>query len=198
MNSSEWLSIVEYARTYALSDMTVRRRIKTGRLHAELRDGKYYIPASVKPNSGFNDEDVLGIRPIPKAQPIIKSHPNPTLTHVNQSSLASHNFERLPASPEKKSPVSNALSDNFGRTVHGTQSAANEFANTDDSAASVSDFAHRLINKFSQVEKAIEEKYQNRMEKLAEELKNRDLIIHSLKQNVEDLQTLVKVLEARR
>ncbi len=42
----EWLSIVEYARHYQVSDMTVRRRIKTGRLQAVLREGKYYIPAS--------------------------------------------------------------------------------------------------------------------------------------------------------
>ena len=39
-----WLSIVEYARTYAVSDMTVRRRIKNGKLQAQLKDGKYYIP----------------------------------------------------------------------------------------------------------------------------------------------------------
>jgi hypothetical protein len=41
----EWLSIVEYARKYQISDMTIRRRIKTGKLKAELKDGKYYIPA---------------------------------------------------------------------------------------------------------------------------------------------------------
>jgi hypothetical protein len=42
----EWLSIVEYARHHQLSDMTVRRRIKTGRLEAVLQEGKYYIPAA--------------------------------------------------------------------------------------------------------------------------------------------------------
>ena len=41
--SEQWLSIVDYARTNNLSDMTVRRRIKTGRLEAVLRDGKYFI-----------------------------------------------------------------------------------------------------------------------------------------------------------
>ena len=39
-----WLSIVEYARTYSVSDMTVRRRIKNGKLQAQLKEGKYYIP----------------------------------------------------------------------------------------------------------------------------------------------------------
>src|SRR4051794_298142 len=42
--AEQLLSIVEYARAFQLSDMTVRRRIKTGRLQAFLQDGKYYIP----------------------------------------------------------------------------------------------------------------------------------------------------------
>lgn len=42
--SDQWLSIVEYARTYGISDMTIRRRIRTGKLEAQLRDGKYFIP----------------------------------------------------------------------------------------------------------------------------------------------------------
>ncbi|MBP6217375.1 MAG: hypothetical protein KA436_02185 [Oligoflexales bacterium] len=41
--ADKWLSIVEYARHFNISDMTVRRRIKTGRLSAELKEGKYYI-----------------------------------------------------------------------------------------------------------------------------------------------------------
>ena len=42
--ADQWLSIVEYARCFNISDMTVRRRIKNGKLHAVLREGKYYIP----------------------------------------------------------------------------------------------------------------------------------------------------------
>ena len=44
-----WLSIIEYARKYNISDITVRRRIKTGRIPAVLRDGKYYIAAQNLP-----------------------------------------------------------------------------------------------------------------------------------------------------
>lgn len=43
----QWLSIAEYARHYNISDMTVRRRIKTGKIHAVLKDGKYFIPIDV-------------------------------------------------------------------------------------------------------------------------------------------------------
>lgn len=42
--SQKWLSIVEYARAFNISDMTIRRRIKTGKLMATLKDGKYFIP----------------------------------------------------------------------------------------------------------------------------------------------------------
>ncbi|NRA45699.1 MAG: hypothetical protein HRU09_12150 [Oligoflexales bacterium] len=42
--ADQWLSIVEYARCFNISDMTVRRRIKNGKLHAVLKEGKYYIP----------------------------------------------------------------------------------------------------------------------------------------------------------
>src|SRR3989338_5263511 len=61
--SDSWMYIIEYARYYKVSDMTVRRRIKTGRIQAELRDGKYYIPAN---ETGISkhvtiDEDELEI-----------------------------------------------------------------------------------------------------------------------------------------
>ncbi|MCY4381223.1 MAG: hypothetical protein OXC40_06630, partial [Proteobacteria bacterium] len=45
--AQQWLSIVEYARAYNISDMTIRRRIKTGKLSATLKDGKYFIPVDV-------------------------------------------------------------------------------------------------------------------------------------------------------
>ena len=35
--AEQWMSIVEYARTFSISDMTVRRRIKNGKLNAVLR-----------------------------------------------------------------------------------------------------------------------------------------------------------------
>jgi hypothetical protein len=44
--AEQWLSIVEFARRYKISDMTIRRRIKTGKLQAVLQEGKYYIPMS--------------------------------------------------------------------------------------------------------------------------------------------------------
>lgn len=41
--TEQWLSIVEYAKRHDISDMTVRRRIRAGKVNAELREGKYFI-----------------------------------------------------------------------------------------------------------------------------------------------------------
>lgn len=74
----QWMSIVEYARVHGISDMTIRRRIKTGRLAAVLRDGKYYIPADAR--------GVAPASPTPKtpapppSPPLVKAHPAPSRT----------------------------------------------------------------------------------------------------------------------
>ena len=47
---NEWVSISEYARRFNLSEITVRRRIKQGRVNAELKNGKYYISAPSSAN----------------------------------------------------------------------------------------------------------------------------------------------------
>jgi hypothetical protein len=61
--AEQWLSIVEYARTFAVSDMTVRRRIKTGRLHAVLQEGKYFIPVAVDPSTAAVRRPESAVRP---------------------------------------------------------------------------------------------------------------------------------------
>ena len=47
---NEWVSISEYARRFNLSEITVRRRIKQGRVNAELKNGKYYISSPSSEN----------------------------------------------------------------------------------------------------------------------------------------------------
>ena len=59
--SQRWLSIVEYARTYSISDMTVRRRIKNGKLNAQLKDGKYYIPVEYENHAASHMNSSIGM-----------------------------------------------------------------------------------------------------------------------------------------
>ena len=44
--NSQWCSITEYSRRLNISEMTVRRRIKSGKLVTKMSDGKYYIDIS--------------------------------------------------------------------------------------------------------------------------------------------------------
>jgi hypothetical protein len=198
MNSPEWLSIVEYARTYAVSDMTVRRRIKTGRLHAELREGKYYIP--VRSEDSFLSSAVpqqSSGRPSHAPVTVMKSHPDPIKTHMQAPVINSLAIDLPTANPVTSREASQLSAPREVRDLERPTSHSAVLA-TDNQGPSVSQFADLLINRFNKVESHLEECYRTRMEKLTEELKNRDLVIHSLKQNVEDLQTLVKVLEGRR
>src|SRR5579859_7550667 len=43
---SDWLTIREAALALGISDLTVRRRIKDGRMEHTLRDGKYFVRLS--------------------------------------------------------------------------------------------------------------------------------------------------------
>lgn len=58
--TEQWLSIVEYAKKHDISDMTVRRRIRAGKVDAELREGKYFIRVP-----GMGDAGVTEVPPAP-------------------------------------------------------------------------------------------------------------------------------------
>jgi hypothetical protein len=94
--SQEWLSIIEYARKHQISDMTIRRRIKTGRLEAVLRDGKYYIQASTPPREHFFEESP---QPPRSSMPTGPSYP-PESIYVPQSSVRLE--PRVPSFTEDK------------------------------------------------------------------------------------------------
>lgn len=61
---NEWVSISEYARRFNLSEITVRRRIKQGRVNAELKNGKYYISSPSAANIAKADTSPVS-RPVP-------------------------------------------------------------------------------------------------------------------------------------
>ncbi|MCY4443648.1 MAG: helix-turn-helix domain-containing protein [Proteobacteria bacterium] len=92
--AQRWLSIVEYARAFNISDMTIRRRIKTGKLSATLKDGKYFIPVS---EDAYGRTQESGSSPQPhQSSPTYsytgrsKSHPSPR--SVSSSSERSESY----------------------------------------------------------------------------------------------------------
>lgn len=92
--SDAWMSIIEYARRYNVSDMTVRRRIKTGRLSAELRDGKYYI--AVRDSSAFGREKKETMHYAPPAemdQPFLRTRSNESIQNPRRRYLYQNEAE---------------------------------------------------------------------------------------------------------
>ena len=77
--AEQWLSIVEYARATGISDMTIRRRIRTGRIKADLKEGKYFIPVEVDQSSGE------------MGRPTSFQHSNQLNQSTNQSTIQSTN-----------------------------------------------------------------------------------------------------------
>ncbi len=141
-----WISIPEYARCHQISDMTVRRRIKTGQLDAVLRQGKYMIRAS----AGHVDAGEANVLAPFERPPVLTRTPKMELSAFLPKAEVSH---------EALNKVMARL-EQLGQDV--TQTIAK--ANAEASVA-------KLLAK--------------------------DLEIHQLKQKVEDLESLIAILESR-
>jgi len=177
--NDQWLSIVEYARQFNISDMTVRRRIKTGKLQAILREGKYYIPTA---STASRPQDNTPTR---NHQPVVKARPN--------------HFETTPPNTMQNSPKQqyqpqtkrNYIPNSITQTIQGHDSTA-----TIDATTLIA-FCEGSLQKLSETETRIEAQYQEKTARLETTISNRDLEIKQLSQQIEDLQVLVKILEKK-
>jgi hypothetical protein len=176
--AEQWLSIVEYARTFAVSDMTVRRRIKTGRLKAVLREGKYYIPV------GAGHEPIVEDPPLPEvprmvatppiALPVAPLRSEETLDYEAAQSRTGASFRTLP------------------------QSLSHKLQHQDTSLVETQallQFCDHSLTRINSIERNLQETYQLRLQSLEAQIKLKDATITQLKQQVEDLQMLVKLME---
>jgi hypothetical protein len=175
--AEQWLSIVEYARTFAVSDMTVRRRIKTGKLQAVLKEGKYYIP--VGPNTAAQAAEFAAaearqamepptVKPLAMPAPLVKEEPE------NQAPRPGASFRTLPGS------LSNSLQ-KYDSTLVDTQALLQ--------------FCEHSVTRINSIERHLQESFQLRLQNMEAQLKLKDNQIAQLKQQVEDLQMLVKLME---
>ena len=185
--NEQWYSIVEYARTFSISDMTVRRHIKTGKIKAVMKDGKYYIPVTrpastameSKPLESRAPSDAPAYTPLPSQvtmplqilKGVVQNHP------IKNSSGIPSPVERAVIAPH----ISSSLADNHNP---GHESA-------------LLDFCSKSLEKFQDMEKHIEEKFIHKIGGLEQAIVNKDLEIKSLKQTVEDLQLLVRIFEKK-
>lgn len=207
--AEQWLSIVEYARTFNLSDMTVRRRIKTGKLHAVLKDGKYYIPTQ-------NSETKRATPPAPEADEfshtgnyryesspaprgpspemqIVKAHPAAGRTIVApQDPMRVHQsvIPSAPAVTDRDDVRYSAVPTSLAAPL-----IANERSLVDTRALLA--YCEATLKKMNELERRTVERFKAKLESLEATLQLRDKEIRTLKQQVEDLQVLVGILEKK-
>lgn len=184
--SDQWLSIVEYAREYSVSDMTVRRRIKTGRLHAVLKEGKYYIPKKAESISDSTPRETIDLRGAAAVQtrtPLAQTELPQSMNRMvlpratgNRVYGANHTPLPTPASP----------------TPQQNQVELNRLASAIEST----------LLKLRDMERVLEENFHSRIAlveangaRLLETIKAKDIEVATLRQQNEDLLMLVKILE---
>ncbi len=219
------MSIVEYARTFSVSDMTIRRRIKTGKLRAELRDGKYYIPvrsgAEMQRHAHDDHEhDSSGSDFSPTANEQRTAAPQVSRPQVQHRSVQESLQRSQPAvdrrvtysepvavrpAPDYSYPTRhsvNAVSD------HVSQPAPTNYTKSVQPTVTtpmmspdvnrIVEMCESAIKSFSNMERRLEEQYKARTSMLESKLAARDAEIESLQQKIQDLQLLISILEKKK
>ncbi|MCB9228280.1 MAG: hypothetical protein H6618_01575 [Deltaproteobacteria bacterium] len=218
----QWLSIIEYARQYNLSDMTVRRRIKAGKLHAVLKEGKYFIPATEKPahyqnhplerqretREEFSRQPHGSPRPSYDYEPREQrrtEYPQSRYQTPNQSPGATP-FHREPprTSYVSGAPDRNAVTRPDARATHYPQNHREQSRQHGDGAQDryrLISACEAMLKKLGDTEKSIRELAETKesllnekIGKLEEQLNGRDASIRDLEQKIEDMQTLIRML----
>ncbi len=217
--NDQWLTIVEYARACNVSDMTVRRRIRNGKLNAILRDGKYLIPFASRPSTALPAHDLsrqsdpdsaksnFGIN---REHLMVKSHPQAQTTYgldeVQSPAFASLELG-LQKSPRVGAPVSPASAGgavvqkrpvDLG-TSHILPKALSVPVSRQETvsieAMALIEFCESMVRRLDKSEEAIRKEYLARTNELEARLQAKEMEVMQLKQQVEDLQLLVSVID---
>lgn len=194
--AEQWLSIVEFARTYDMSDMTVRRRIKNGKIKAVLRDGKYYIPVAPErngspqaPKSATNEMVVVkGATPATQSQNYFQQpKPQPQSSGATNAGYRQSNYATAPQGYGADDAVIPAQ---YKRSIEGSDTSVVH-------TQALINFCENTLRGYEKLDDVIHDKYKNKIMALESAVKSKDAEIASLCQQVEDLQLLVKVFEKK-
>ena len=164
-----WLSIVEYARTYSVSDMTVRRRIKNGKLQAQLKDGKYYIPVDYEKVS--ESSSYMQGTPVAAAS-------KPLSGGISDNSIVR--------------PVKSVVANNIPTSITNDLIAEKQIS---VDAKDLIEFCNGAVSRISSIEAHLNAAFKNKLNSLEATVKLKDNEISQLRQKVEDLEMLVKMLD---
>ena len=194
--NERWLSIAEYSRAFEVSDMTIRRRIRTGKLKAVLREGKYFIsvvnalPSQVPfrsgpmtPHSGgrhleessfpvsrHNQAKNVGDFPASVAPPIVETN----------CGLESRTKAPQPLPPSPQGGAYLPLHDGDAVQV-----------------AKFIETCEKALQRLRQVEDLLRADYGHRLAALQNSLGEKDREISNLAQQIEDLHLLVRIVEKK-
>lgn len=210
--AEQWMSIVEYARSFSVSDMTVRRRIKSGKLHAVLKDGKYYIPVheiGKTINEGIPSSHVT-VDSIYADQSSITDYPEADQLARNHSLVPYRDsysrVERPMSGASHKIGVGVQANTSDDTRDEGDLKDSNipkdittSFRNNNESivqTAQLLQFCEKSLVRINSIERHINDTYRYKLEALEHKLKNKDLEINRMRQQIEDLQTLLKMIES--
>lgn len=204
--AEQWLSIVEYARTFKVSDMTVRRRIKTGKLHAVLKEGKYFIPVQAEGGerkAAAPQQQTFARPAAPRSgeMTVVKGHPaaHATLSPPIETPMATQTPAVVRAHIQQ---VATRQPDFGDEHPEGNipQSLSRPLAAHDTSLVdtrALLAFCEASLRKLNDSERRTVERFKSKLEALEANLLARDHEIKALRQQVEDLQLLVKILEGK-
>jgi hypothetical protein len=177
--AEQWLSIVEYARSFAISDMTVRRRIKTGKLKAVLKDGKYYIPtadfSAAKSTNKREEEPLIHY-------PAKQSPQRPSTIVQRPAAISASGQFKTGHIPQTEIPES---------IKHPLVTFETSLVNSQSLLA----FCEQALNRFEDQESHLERKHLAIIASHESRIKLLESEVVRYKQQVEDLQLLVKVFE---
>lgn len=182
--AEQWLSIVEYARTFAVSDMTVRRRIKTGRLQAVLKEGKYYI--AVGPGTAAEAAEFAAAEANEARQKAPASSP------VLPSGLMFGKDETISGSVPGLKP---GASSSYRTLPSQLSSSLQKHDTTLVESQALLQFCEQSMIRMNSIERHLQDSFQLRLQNMEAQLSLKDSQIAQLKQQVEDLQMLVKLME---
>jgi hypothetical protein len=196
--AEQWLSISEYARTFGVSDMTVRRRVKTGRLHAVLKEGKYFIPVQQTPPAQTKRQG--------GEMQVIKGHPQAHKTFMAPEERHEPRHAPVPPMMRQPEPAPSSVRAEYLADEGASDSVipqslrrplqASETSLVDTRALIA--FCEATMRKVSEGERRTVEKFKAKLESLEATLLSKDMEIKALRQQVEDLQLLVKILEKKK
>ena len=164
-----WISINDYARKFNVSDITVRRRIKQGKIPAELKNGKYYVRADYQdPSTAAEQNNTPPPGVVSTTRPSFSLPPPPTSVPYTATEPPKVVATEIP--------------------MQTTPPPAQQ-------SKELLEFCDRYLAELKTREQHLAKRHESEIALLEAKLAKKDSEITALKQQIEDLQLLVKILE---